>query len=245
MMRFMGWLGDFFKHLFLIGVCDILHIKILFLENFMDFVHSFFGFIKRYISYFIVLPFILNFISILLIIYGDFETLGNYIDHQDIPKPFIFTNVSDNVKEKSIIVGAFTYYITAIFCFYYFIVFWALRIYTLYFDDDAKDYRKKLRSLMFSRTVNDFIQSDDFVATNETKSYLEKTNINFSLEKSALFGTIFCILILIFSNKFRIDSNIDLFKYSVSVNFLITFMPICISLILLPTIAKYTSWLKD
>lgn len=211
----------------------------------MDFVHSFFEFIKKYVSYFIVLPFILNCISIFLIIYGDFEILRNYIAHQDIPKSFILTNVSDNVKENSIIVGAFTYYITAIFCFYYFIGFWALRIYTLYFDDDAKDYRKKLRSLLLSRTVNNFIQSDDFLATDKTKSYLVRSNVNFSLEKSALFGTIFCILILVYSNKFRIDDNIDLIKYSISTNFLISLMPICISLIFLPTIAKYTSWLKD
>lgn len=211
----------------------------------MDFVHSFFGFIKKYVSYFIVLPFILNFISIFLIIYGDFEMLRNYIAHQDIPKSFILTNVSDNVKENSIIVGAFTYYVAAIFCFYYFIGFWALRIYTLYFDDDAKDYRKKLRSLLLSRTVNNFIQSDDFLATDKTKSYLVRGNFNFSLEKSALFGTIFCILILVYSNKFRIDGNIDLIKYSIGTNFLISLMPICISLIFLPTIAKYTSWLKD
>lgn len=173
------------------------------------------------------------------IIILDYNAYPDYI-----PENFRIFSYDPYNKFKAIQIGIFMFYSTIFLSIYYTSAFWIKFLYNIYFDEDQKNHRLRLKSIVNSKSFRDFLEKDNF-SSIENRVFIEDRAIGFSFSFIFIFASIFGLSAWLFLDGVEYVNEWEVFKLAVSMPHIISLFPLFFPLIFLSAIIKHTSWLDD
>lgn len=196
------------------------------------------------IALFFFPPLVFHITLMAAVIFGDVSFLNHQTYPEYIPENFRIVGTEEHNKHKVVEIGILTYYSTIFFSIYYSLGFWVTFFYNCYFSDNHLHHRKRIATLLLNKSLHDFFEADNYNSI-ENKAFIKGRATGFSFRTISVFATIFGFSAYLFLDSIEYTSNWDIFEFVVSLPHIISFVPLFLPLIFLPSIVRYTSWLND
>lgn len=161
-----------------------------------------------------------------------------------IPENFRITSYDVYYKSKAIQIGIFMFYSTIFFSIYYTSAFFIKFLYNIYFDENQQNHRLRLKTIVNSKSLRDFLEKDDFNLI-ENKSFIEGRATGFSFNFIFILTSIFALSAWIFLGNIEYINDWEMFELAISIPHVISLFPLSFLLIFLSYIIKNTSWLDN